>query len=277
MEIILVRYSEIALKGKNRINFENKLKYNMIDSVQGSIRKIPGRFIIIPQNIAKAVQSLRKVFGIASISIAKEIELDIDAIKQECLNQALNKEFSTFRITAQRSQKRLKPSPEIEREIGAFIVEKTGKKVKLKKPDLEISIEISDKAYVFTEKISCVGGLPAGIEGKVILLVENQDSILAGLLAMRRGCDIIPVSFKKSDISLLSNYGCLKELVLIKDLKDIESLAAKKRCTALITNHDLNSTKDIDLSLPVLRPLVGISPKKAKEMLKITDQYNQLT
>lgn len=281
MEVILLRYGEIALKGRNRINFENRLRFNVIEALEHDckIRKIPGRYLLYSDSINKAAKRLIKVFGLVSISIAEEIGLDIDVIKEECLRQSKKKKFSTFRITVQRLIKKLKTSPELEKEIGAYIVEKTGKKVKLKGADLDIHVEIAEKAYIFTEKIACLGGLPAGIEGNIALLIDDESndkrekSILAGLLIMKRGCMVIPFAFRKTDIRILAEYGCRKLINIVKDMKELEKIAQKNRCRAVVVGQeldDLKKSEELDTEMVILRPLIGLSAKNAKEMLRIT-------
>lgn len=284
MKVILLRYGEIALKGRNRINFENRLRFNIIEALEHNckIRKIPGRYLLHSDNLEKAADRLTRVFGLTSISIAEE--LDLDAIKEECLRQSKKnkKKDSTFRVTVQRLIKKLKPSPELEKEIGSYIVEKTGKKVKLKGADLDIHVEIAEKAYIFTEKIPCLGGLPVGIEGNVALLIdeeydgikgnEKEKSILAGLLMMKRGCMVIPFAFTETGIGILAEYGCRKSLNLIKDMNELEKMAQKNRCRAIVVGQELDDMKEpgeLDTEMVILRPLVGINPEDAKDMLRI--------
>jgi thiamine biosynthesis protein ThiI len=280
MEAILLRYGEIALKGGNRIDFENKLRFNVIDALDHDckVNRISGRFLLHSDNISKAAKRLVNVFGLTSISIAEEIDLDLDKIKEECFKQSKKKKFATFRVTVQRLVKKLKPSPELEKEIGAYIVEKTEKKVKLKGADLDIHIEIAEKAYIFTEKIPCLGGLPAGIEGNVALLIEDDDkdksmkSILAGLLMMKRGCMLIPFAFKradKTDISILAEYGCKKPLNIIKDLAELEKIAQKNRCRAIVVGQEMEDLEDLETDMVVLRPLIGITPQHARDVLNL--------
>lgn len=272
MEVILIRYGEISLKGKNRIVFESRLKDNIENSAGVRPKRIAGRFVLSTENSQETADKLRRVFGITSLSIAEEVGLDIESIKKECLKQAKARKFSTFRISVQRLKKNLKPSPELEKEIGAYIVEKTGKKVKLKEHDLNISVEIADTAYIFTEKISCSGGLPSGVEGNVALIIDGKStrkSILAGLLAMKRGCGVIPIAYKKTDIGSLKEYGCKSDLFIVKDIKEAEKIAEKYRCRAFVVGQELENIADMDADLPVLRPLVGMSPETAEEILGI--------
>jgi len=290
-EAIIIRYGEIALKGKNRINFENKLLDNIERIAKARPKRTSGRFILYidAKDMQKTAEKLKKVFGITSLSIAKEVDLDMDKIGSEALERAKGRRFRTFRITAQRTQKRLKPSPDIEREIGAYIVEKTGKKVKLKDPDLEIFIEISEHAYVFTEKMQCHGGLPVGIEGNVALIIEEKNkkeldkSILAGLLMMKRGCNIYPfryssmkASMKKSandkkSLKLLEDYGA-KTIVIAKDINEIQTKALKMQCRALAIGNTIGNLsgphKEIETDMVILTPLISYNEKEISEKLK---------
>ncbi|MFC1731655.1 THUMP domain-containing protein [candidate division KSB1 bacterium] len=269
---ILVRYGEISLKGKNRIKFENKLIDNIKKAVECRVKRIPGRFIINldnQSNIDEQIKNLKKVFGIISLSIAEKVDLDLDKINDECFKQAKAKKFSTFRIKVQRLYKKLKTSPEIEREVGAYIVKKTSKKVKLKNPDLTLFIEIVESAYIFTEKIKCHGGLPTGIEGNVILLlgegIGNSNSVLAGILMMRRGCDLYPFSFggkiSKNDWDILESYGS-KPINIVKDMDELEKEARKKACRAVVVGQTLDNFSEIKTNFPILRPLIVYDEKE---------------
>lgn len=315
---ILVRYGEIALKGKNRVNFERKLSDNIMDALRGhglnaSIRKTSGRFIVYPAHLScqkdatdasarheqrfcidDHIAVMKRVFGITSLSIAEQTELEISSINETALKAASEKEFSTFRITVQRLQKRIKTSVELEREIGAFIVEKTGKKVRLKWPDLEICVEIEEKAFVFTERMQCLGGLPMGIEGHVALIVDDtsKDSMkkaaLSSLLMMKRGCYVHPFLItsegKKSEgegsikglaeqFKLPMAYGC-SEPKTVKNLVEAECEASKRKCRAIVSGQILDDLEEIDTGYAVLRPLIAYDNKEIDSMLERLERFS---
>ncbi|MFO8016657.1 MAG: THUMP domain-containing protein [Candidatus Woesearchaeota archaeon] len=317
-DAVLARYGEIALKGKNRPYFEDRLADNIRDKTRARVRKTSGRFIIHPQTtnpriirprtgsngpyhkdsgecshkhasndphqeMEGIIRNLKKVFGITSISPAREVRLDIDDIKEEALKQAKNlknRDSKSFRITVQRIQKRLKPSPELEREIGAYVAENTGKKVKLEGPDLEISVEIGEKAYVFTERIQCLGGLPVGVEGSTALICEKgreEACALAGLLMMKRGCNVYPflLSGKKGKgmqeheqhTGLLHDHGARKPETA-GDIKEAEHKAAKKRCRALVIASTLDDIYCPETDLMILWPLIRYTKKDIRRELE---------
>jgi len=251
----LIRYGEIALKGLNRPFFENKLASN-IRAIAGESLKIKrerGRIII--ESEKDISENLKKVFGIVSFSIA--YKTDFENMNDFVLNLAKNKKFKTFRITANRINKGYKKnSNEIAKELGSLIVEKLKKKVSLEKYDLNINVELVDGAYVYFDRVECFGGLPVGVEGKVIVLIETKKGIEAAKRVMRRGCDVIPVAFKKTDISEINEYlPNKKEIRIIKEVQEIEELANNKNARALVVEDSLEDIKDYETGLLVLRPL----------------------
>ncbi|MCX8147212.1 MAG: THUMP domain-containing protein [Candidatus Woesearchaeota archaeon] len=278
MRVILIRYGEIGLKGRNRVVFENKLIENIMTALsieRNKIKKTSGRIILYIEEKEEILKKLKKIFGIVSISPANKIEVDIEKIKQECLNIAKSNSHKSFKISVQRLQKKLRPSPELEKEIGEYVLKNNMGKVKLKNPDLEIFVEIADNAYIFKDKIKCLGGLPVGIEGCVSLLLENIDSALAGILMMKRGCCLIPFyTEKKREIKeafkLIREYGCFNEIKFAKNIKEIEEISIKNNSFSLVVNQTLKNLKEIKTEMVILRPLIGISIKEAKQSLCIS-------
>jgi len=196
----------------------------------------------------------------------------MDSVKQKALEFAkdLSPEKS-FRVSCQRLDKKFPVnSNEFQIELGAFIQEKTNAKVKMKGFDLNIQAEIIDGfVYLFTEKIQGLGGLPVGVEGKVIVLVEDDSSLLAGLQMMKRGCYIVPLALKETKIDLLQKYafGHKLELLIIKKLSDIDSIAKDKKAKAVAVNDLLDSLRELEIETRVLRPLIAYEPEEVKEEL----------
>ena len=264
---ILVRYAEIALKGKNKGDFEHKLVENIREAIRKqniSDFKIERKFsrILIETNTKEI--DLTKVFGIYSYSYSKKSDISneksIDTIKKIVdlfLHDITQK--TTFRVSAQRLDKNYPMnSTQIEKDIGAYVVEKTKAKVNLKNFEKEIGIEIIDGiVYVYSEKIRGSGGLPVGIEGKVLVLIEDKNSIDAGILIMKRGCQIIPISYEEKNLEMLEEYSIKAlKLSLIKDEKEIDDLAKKYDAKALVVGQTLKNIKEINTNLLILRPKI---------------------
>ncbi|ASI98562.1 tRNA uracil 4-sulfurtransferase ThiI [Thermococcus celer] len=197
--MLLVRYGEIAIKGGKRREFERKLKENIEKALRRKgmkckVKIIRGRLLVDAPDEAAGI--IAKVPGVVSVSPARVMEYEEIP---EYLRRALkDKSPESFKVETRRLDKTfLRTSVEVNREIGAFVVNEFGWKVDLENPDLVIGIEIiAGKAYVFFEKIRGVGGLPVGTQGKVVALLSGGiDSPVAAFLMLKRGAEIVAVHF----------------------------------------------------------------------------------
>ena len=273
--MIIVRYAEIGLKGNNRSFFEKTLVKNIKACLDAhriaykSITRPYGRIMIAANDLCKC---LRCVFGIASFSHAINVGFNLDEIKKASLE--FTKEITpekSFRVTCQRIDKTFPlTSQQFEIELGAFIQEKTNAKVKMKDFDVNIHAEIIQGfVYLFAEKTKGLGGLPVGIEGKILVLLEDDSSLLASLQMMKRGCSVIPVAFKTRDITLLQGYffGEKLELKIIKDFSEIDALAKETKAKAIAVNDTIDKLREFKLETKVLRPLIAYESKEIEEEL----------
>ncbi|MDI9642417.1 MAG: tRNA uracil 4-sulfurtransferase ThiI [Archaeoglobaceae archaeon] len=193
MEICIVHYGEIGVKGKNRIFFEKKLVENI-----SRFAKAKRRFGWIEVEYREGIEDkLRKVPGIRYFGVGFKTELDLSAIESAVL-KALPENFETFKISTSRRNKKFPlNSVEINKELGSVVVKKTGKKVDLENPDVTVWVEIGENfALVYSKRFEGIGGLPVGSAGKVVSLVSGGiDSPVASFLAMKRGCEVVVVHF----------------------------------------------------------------------------------
>ena len=202
----IVRYGEISLKGKNRIVFERRLKEDIkrfLDSQKAEHSTISlhrGRIYI--RGIDR-VPDLTKVMGIYSYSPAIEIKKDLDTLKQAVTDFIPNMgEATNFRVSCQRVDKKFKPnSIELERMLGALVVERTQLPVKLVEPDFNLEVEIGeDFIYIFSGKIKGFGGLPYGTAGRLLSLVSSGiDSPVATFMMIKRGVEPVLLHFRVTE------------------------------------------------------------------------------
>ncbi len=264
---ILLRPGEIFLKGLNIGYFEQKL-INNLQKIAGvkPRKKLRGRLILdfFPEH-----SSLKRVFGLTSYSPAVKVEKSMEAIRQKSLELLVGKK-GTFKIEPKRSDKSFPlTSPEINMTLGKFIEENTSLRFEGKNPDHLLGIEINqDGAYLFTEIVPCFGGLPTGVEGRVALWVEDSASILAGLLMMKRGCDVVSICFKAKDVSLLQKFSPVKiTLKVVKDFVELERFVRENKLLVLVSGQRFEQYKEYSAKLTVLRPLVAYSEGQAEEEL----------
>ena len=77
--VIVIRYGEIFLKGKNRDYFESLLIKNIKAALSGidyRFTRTQGRYYaedFAPEDESEMVERLKKVFGIHSLSVARKV------------------------------------------------------------------------------------------------------------------------------------------------------------------------------------------------------------
>lgn len=254
---IICHYGEIALKGGNRTFFERQLIQNIKQQISaffpGAIKEIQrkhGSIVIhlTPEGTTQLnllEKALAKIFGIVHFSVATEIAQDIEAIKKTALELLEKEDFETFRVTTQRSEKNFPlTSEEINRQVGALIAEKLGKKVSLKNPERTCFIEISGKsAYVYCEKIKGVSGLPVGSGGKALALLSGGlDSPVAAYYSLKRGLNVKFIHFHS--IPYTSKASLDKVNQLAKSLKKYKAIGK------IFSIPFANAQKEIMLNCP---------------------------
>jgi thiamine biosynthesis protein ThiI len=210
VSLILIRYGEIALKGQNRTYFFRKLRRNVrqclkANGIPGEVWQAGQRIYLETEQLEAAVEAVRRVFGIVSLSPVQVTAADIESIADEAVTVAQRAGLSpsrSFRVRARRSDKSFPLiSPDIERQVGAAVVTTTGAQVELSsKAEVEIGVEVQPgRALVFGETIAGPGGLPLGSQGRVVALLSSGiDSPVASWLMMKRGCGVIPLHFSVS-------------------------------------------------------------------------------
>ena len=205
MDSVLVRYHEIALKKGNRAYFTELLKRNLLAAVKDlgakEIRSLPARLLLTFKNdvpAATLIERMSTVFGVANFSIVERTARDIDALRGRILESLNGGRFQSFRIETQRGDKTFPlTSPEINRQLGAAVKEKSGARVDLENAEFTVTVEILPRdAFFGFNKIAGAGGLPVGASGRVAALISGGfDSPVAAYRMMQRGCRIIFVHF----------------------------------------------------------------------------------
>lgn len=206
MATILVRYGEIALKGKNRGQFEQQLHRNLkgaLQDLEATVTRHHGRFSVhCPDSaLEQSLARLSRIFGLVSFSPVYETTLDLEAIKEAAAGmvQELPAGDRTFKIKARRSNKEFPyNSPELNQILGAHLLQSyPDLRVKIDDPSLTLEVEIGyQKTYLYRNRIPGPGGLPVGSSGRALLLLSGGiDSPAAGWLAMKRGLSLEAVHF----------------------------------------------------------------------------------
>lgn len=203
---ILLRYGELGLKGKNINKFIGRLQQNVQAILKPypnvKVKKSLGRMYIElnGHDPVPIIEKTRKVFGIYSMSLAIKVENNEEAIKDAALQLLLKEENAkTFKVSVRRPNKRFPiRSQEMNKVLGAHLLtNSSGFTVDVHKPDIEIRVEIREKAtYLYSGTIPGAKGLPVGTGGSSLLLLSGGiDSPVAGYLMMKRGVMLDMIHF----------------------------------------------------------------------------------
>lgn len=209
-EIVLVKDGEIALKGLNRRQFEDRLIKNIKASLRGlgsfEIKSAQSTVYVIPRDeftdLDDVCERISRVFGIAAYSraaVCPEKTLESVLITAPKYLEKTLREIKTFKVEAKRSDKKFPyKSPEICRETGAAILSAFPHlKVDVHNPDLTVYVEIRDYgAYVRGNAFKGAGGIPVGTGGKAAVLISGGiDSPVAAYMMAKRGVRLTAVHF----------------------------------------------------------------------------------
>lgn len=204
-KVILIKFGEIFLKGKNRGFFEKTLVGNIRTSLEkfdAVVERIPGRYLVSGYNQEdqdEISEIVRKIPGIFSFAEAICFDTSIDAMKENAV--MVMKDFSgTFKVETNRADKTLEQnSMQISAMLGGEILKNISKlKVDVKEPDhiLYVDIRENGKTFMYSKNILGVGGMPVGTSGNGLLMLSGGiDSPVAGYMMAKRGVKITAVHF----------------------------------------------------------------------------------
>ena len=252
MSTFLIKYAEIALKGKNRYKFEDALVHQMklaLKRVDGEFRvnKTQGRMYVdclSEYDFDEVVGALSCVFGITAICPVVKVEdegykkLSEDVIKY--IDEEYPDKNKTFKVFARRARKNYPMnSNELNCELGGDLLDAfPGLKVDVHNPDIELTVEIRESIFIYSKQIPGPGGMPIGTNGKAMLLLSGGiDSPVSGYMIAKRGVRIDAVYFHAPP------YTSERAKQKVVDLAKLIS-----RYTGPINLHVINFT-DIQLAI----------------------------
>ena len=247
--VVIIRYAEIHLKGKNRGYFERVFTVNIERALRGishELHRIGGRYLIADfrQDCAEEILScLSRVFGIHSYSLGYLTENSVEEIY--CAAQIVAPQSGSFKVETHRADKKYPlTSMELNAEIGAKLLsERKGLSVDVHAPQHYVYIDVREngKALVFGSFLQGAGGMPVGTSGKGLLLISGGiDSPVAGHMLAKRGMTVELLHFhsypytneqaKEKVIELsreLSPYTGTRKLSTVSVTKIQEEIHAK--------------------------------------------------
>ena len=203
--VLVVHYHEISLKRGNRPLFLRRLRRNLeralADLGPAPVQQRSGRIVVDLEDHPKpdAVRDrVSRVFGVASVTLAYRSPSTLEAMKGVLGRLLEGRSFPSFRITARRAFKTYPlTSVELNRALGAFVLERVPTRVDLEHAAQEIRVEVlPEETFISLDRVEGPGGLPVGVSGTVTALLSGGiDSPVAAWRMMKRGCRVVFVHF----------------------------------------------------------------------------------
>ena len=306
----LIKYAEIAIKGKNRYLFEDALVHNIayqLKNVEGTfhVRKESGRIYVETEgeyDFDEAVSALQRVFGIVEICpvILTEDE-GFDALVETVLKHieaAYADKHFTFKVETRRARKNYPmTSMELSAALGGKILDAFPEtKVDVHHPQVTINIEIRPLINVYSVRIPGPAGMPLGTAGKAMLLLSGGiDSPVAGYMISKRGVTIEATYFHappytseraKQKVVDLAKLVAHDELTIIMRrymMKIAEHFAQENKCLGLITGESIGQVASQTMqslaatnevcTMPVYRPLIAMDKQDIVTIAEKIDTY----
>ncbi len=211
---LLIKYGEIAVKGKNRYQFEDRLMQNIKAALRPLgrfwIEKEQGRFFVeAPGDIEEgwteeAADLVSRVFGVVGIcpvDVYDENGVDflaaraVDHIRLAYENGTVPR---TFKVEVKRADKKYPlNSMELACVLGERILDVLPDwKVDVHTPEVRLYVELRNRVYIYSKTLPGCGGMPVGTGGKAALLLSGGiDSPVAGWMMAKRGVELCAVYF----------------------------------------------------------------------------------
>jgi len=203
--VVVVHYHEISLKGGNRPLFLRRLRDNLLRATAGcgvrGARQLPGRLVLdldpdAPPGPLRA--AIATVFGIANFARGLSVAPSLGAVTEAALGLLAGRSFESFRIKTRRTFKVFPmTSEEVNRHLGALVLQRYSTRVDLTRPALTVYVELLPReALVYVDRDRGLGGLPVGVSGRVLSLLSGGiDSPVAAWRLQKRGCEVEFVHF----------------------------------------------------------------------------------
>ena len=200
--LVLVRYGELALKSPPvRREFETTLRRNIVqmfvdESRELRLRSDRGHLYAEVADPEEGARTLRRIFGVTSVSIVHEVPTDRGPIRERLLELAGPRlpAGASFAVRARRTGSHPFTSQELARDLGSDVYSAFADRrlrVDLTHPDVELFVEVrGPRTYLYFDRFAGPGGLPLGVAGRLVALVDGERGALGAFLMMKRGCRV---------------------------------------------------------------------------------------
>ena len=227
--ILIVKYGEIGVKGKNRYIFENRLIRNIRNMLKPigrfNVYKEYGRIYVDLEDYdyEEVIEEVRKEFGIVGVCPGVRAKKDYDTLKEialKMLEEKIEAGYKTFKVESRRGDKSFGlTSQEMSMDIGGYLLSKVGDRINVdvRNPEVKIKCEYREfHTMVYSDTIPGYGGLPLGTNGRAMSLLSGGiDSPVATWMVAKRGMEVEAVHFHSYPFTSERSQEKVKDLAKI--------------------------------------------------------------
>ncbi len=255
--LLLVRYGELALKSPPvRREFEATLRRNLVgqfvhEGLSLRLRSDRGHLYAEADDADAAARLVRRVFGVTSLSVVHEVPTSREGIRDRLLELSDGKLVagSTFAVRARRTGQHPFTSQELARDLGADLLARFGDRglrVDLTQPQVELFVEVrGPRTYLYFDRQRGPGGIPLGVAGRLVAVVDGLRGALGAYLMMKRGCRVTLVTLPGSET-------LVKEVLLRFDPEaKVESSEAGTGAVEALLRRLVETTRADGVVLPI--------------------------
>lgn len=208
--VLLVKYGEIAMRGKNRYLVENRLIRTIINRLEDletyRVYKEQGRLLVVNEqgdfDYDLVINRVITVLGVVAVCPGVEIENqaieNLRLVALEHMKEQFPQGGVSFKVETKRSDKRYPlTSREVSADVGGYVLNNMENlRVDVHNPEVVLMVELRNNAYIYSKLIKGYGGLPIGASGKATVLMSGGiDSPVAAFQIAKRGVEIEAVYF----------------------------------------------------------------------------------
>ncbi len=273
-KVIIIRYAEIHLKGKNRGYFEHVFCVNLERALKGvrhELHRTSGRYLVAAFDEEKTEEicgRVSRVFGVHSYSVGLCVPHDPENIYTAA--KELSPREGTFKVVTHRADKKYPmTSMELSAHIGGRLLDDfPALCVDVHTPEHTVCLDIRENgtALVFGKFERGAGGMPVGTSGKGLLLISGGiDSPVAGYMMAKRGMNVELLHFHSYPYT---NDGAKEKVKELARLLSRYSVSGK--LTTLNVAHiqeEIHAKCAAELNVTLLRRFMfRLAEKTAKDL-----------
>jgi len=221
---ILVRFGEMTLKKDNYKYFHDRIvhdienKLSQFTNLEFNHETYRLYINLNGENHDEVCAQLMHVPGIYSFSLCKKVENDIEKIAESAYELLCNKTGDiTFKVESHRGDKSFPmTSIDMSRKISSLLLPKLPNfRVDVHNPIVTLNVDLrANGTYIFTDVIKGIGGYPAGIAGKGLLMMSGGlDSPVATYLSIKKGVNVTAIHFFSPPYTSLNSLQKVVDLL----------------------------------------------------------------